>query len=280
MNIKTALIIMLVSALLTGAALAGTIKEGKILEYSDTKDTVRVWLTDLNGNKITDSGTTWDIGRSISVTEKSDNINWKYMGQLKKPDEVPKKGGGMQSSPDILQETVKQGKTGEIAILSIEAIQGQVGGYFLQDIMDAIYFKVGINYTVIIPDVFADTDGNGILGTGDVLYSLVDLNTFLQSQPTVQPYEIYTLVNGMCNELPGMMFSTTPFTFDTAAGFTGTPFGGSGTTGVGLAHHGLVAVVPEPSTWLLFATAIFGLLGYGSHNSKGDRSTVRLGKDA
>jgi len=45
----------------------------------------------------------------------------------------------------------------------------------------------------------------------DVLYSLVDLNTYLNSIPSFSLGDSFAVVDGTTPALPGMSFSTTPF---------------------------------------------------------------------
>lgn len=149
---------------------------------------------------------------------------------------------------------------GEVSDLSIEALvfDATLGQYQLFNIFGVIEQFVGYK-EVYIPDLFADTNGDGSLGDGDVLYSLVDLVSYLPALPSVDLGKSYTIVNGQVPELPGMLFSTTPFTFDAITGFSWSPLDGQGIT-EGL--HG-VAATPEPSTILLLGSGMAGLAWFG-----------------
>lgn len=141
------------------------------------------------------------------------------------------------------------------ADLSLEAvfIDGQ-GKYQLENIFGAIDGHVGLDFAVRIPDLYLLDDG-GLLVPDGILYSVVDFNTYLHDIPSFNLGDIYTIVNGTNAFLTGMMFSTTPFTFDEQNGFTGTPFNGTAYT---LTEHDLTAV-PEPGGLALLGLGLAGL---------------------
>src|SRR5439155_299549 len=86
------------------------------------------------------------------------------------------------------------------------------------------------------------TTPNGLMDDDDTLYSLVDLRQFLLNPPDFDPLQHFQLVNGHSDALPGMRFSTTPFTFSEQSGWSdGTPFSGDS---VELSYHEMV--VPAP----------------------------------
>ena len=142
-----------------------------------------------------------------------------------------------------------------VADLAIEAVFIDSHGQFqLENIWGAIEGHVGQSFPVRIPDLYRLNDG--LLVPDGILYSLVDLNLYLHDIPSFQRGDIFAIVSGTNASLPGMLFSTAPFTFDPLNGFTGTPFTGNGYT---LTEHDLT--VPEPASLALFC---LGLLSLGA----------------
>jgi hypothetical protein len=124
--------------------------------------------------------------------------------------------------------------------LKIESVyfDPETGEYVLQNIFGTIADILGLGVKVSVPDLYADLP---------VLYSLVDLNVYLDSIPTFQLGQTFMVNDGTVAGLSGMQFSTTPFTFDEFTGFSGTPYTGPATADT---DHDLVAT-PEPSTGFL-----------------------------
>jgi hypothetical protein len=151
-------------------------------------------------------------------------------------------------------------KGGEASDLSLESVfyNSTTHTYSIQDLFGTIRQELGNGVIVKIPDLFADTNRNGSLGTGDFLYSLVDMNVFLQSIPTFTEGETFSIVHGKVAGLPGMLFSMNDFTFNAATGFSGTDYTGDA---VVESEHDLESV-PEPSNLLLLGTGILGLSGF------------------
>jgi hypothetical protein len=164
----------------------------------------------------------------------------------------------VRASPVVdVRQTLKILKnSGEVSDLSIESLLfDPVSGKFeLVNIFGTLADRQ-ITDEVLIPDLFGDTNKDGVLGDSDVLYSLVDLNIYLNSIPSFSLGDSFAVVDGTTLALPGMSFSTTPFTFDAGTGFSGTPYTG---TGVAEGEHG-VSVIPEPSAIVLFGTGLLGL---------------------
>jgi hypothetical protein len=117
---------------------------------------------------------------------------------------------------------------------------------------------------LVIPDLYA-SDSGGLIN--EELYGLVNLSVYLNSVvcngticevPFTQG-ETFNIVNGQTALLPGMMFSTDPWTFTPAGGFMDPgAYNGQATQ---VTQHDLPSM-PEPgSSWLLGAgfAAIFGL---------------------
>jgi len=146
--------------------------------------------------------------------------------------------------------------TGEISDLSIEAavFNPTLGQFQLFNIFGVIGQLVG-GQEVDIPDLFADTNGDGSLDTGDVLYGLVNVVPYIEALPSVALGDSYMVVNGQVAGLPGMLFSTTPFSFDPTTGFSGTLYNGPALTeGI----HGATAI-PEPTSLALISIGVIGL---------------------
>jgi hypothetical protein len=173
------------------------------------------------------------------------------------PDKVGSLGGESVPVIDVRQVLKILKNSGEVSDLSIESMVFDPvrGTYELVNVFGTLADRQ-ITYEVRIPDLFGDTDNNGILGEGDVLYSLVDLNIYLNSIPNFSLGDSFAVINGTTSALPGMSFSTTPFDFDPGTGFSGTPYSG---TAVAEGEHG-VTVIPEPSAIVLIG---IGLIGSG-----------------
>lgn len=116
---------------------------------------------------------------------------------------------------------------------------------------------------LLLPDLWGDTTGDGTIGAGDFLYSLVDINAYTNGGADLladvnsrfAPGQQFQIVNGVVSGLPGMLFSTTEFTFDPLKGYQGTPYTGSG---FAVTDHEPVSV-PEPSTLALFFVGLAAL---------------------
>jgi hypothetical protein len=126
--------------------------------------------------------------------------------------------------------------------------------YKLESNFDFIHNDLGGWVNVKFPDLFADTNGDGVIGNGDYLYSYVNLEQFLANGiPSFFPGEVFSIVNGRVAALPGMEFSTAPFTFDPSTGWT--TAGDYTGDGVVEADHELMPT-PEPSSLLLTGSGI------------------------
>jgi hypothetical protein len=158
---------------------------------------------------------------------------------------------------------------GEISDLMLEALSLHAGQYQSQDLFGTITSFLGSDVEVEIPDLYADTNGDGTLDTGDILYSLVDMSIYLQSVPSFSIGDTYSVVNGRVAGLPGMQFSTTEFTFDPSTGFTGTDYTG---TAEAETLHALQST-PEPGTIVLTLVALAVLVWYRKR-SMGTRMSV------
>jgi len=224
-------------------------KNGKVVERTNMKEaTLNVWVTDKDGNDIQPQLVTdWQINSSY---------NWFRVFT------VPKKWALNIAVKDFRQELELTGNTGEVSDLKFESINldPDTNEFVLFNVFGVMAQKVGLFQDVIVPDLFADTDDSGDLGAGDVLYSLVDVNVYLDNIPSITEGgggASFNIVGGVTSALPGMLFSTTPFSFNPTTGFSGTDF-----TGIAFAEatHTITAT-PEPSTGILLGVSFVGLAG-------------------
>jgi hypothetical protein len=140
----------------------------------------------------------------------------------------------------------------ELAQIDIESTSQDPasGEYQLDNIFGVLAANRGFE-TVSIPLLFGDTNADGELGgSGDLLYNLVDLRLYLGAPPIFNSGDIFTISNGTASALPGMLFSTSPFTFNSLTGFSGTPYSGTAYVGGELS----AAAVPELGTLALVGT--------------------------
>jgi len=248
----TALLLMFASVDLAGAqvVIRPRPENGKLTETTSAKDAeVTIEVTDGNNKVIPNDrfprkfglGTENDNGPTITIPI---------------PDKVGSLGGDSVPVIDVRQTLKILRQSGEVSDLSIESVifDPTSGTFELVNIFGTLAQR-GIADEVLIPDLFGDTNKDGVLGDGDVLYSLVDLNIFLNSIPIFNLEDSFAIVNGTTPALPGMSFSSTPFAFDSETGFSGTPYTGAG---VAEGEHG-VTVVPEPSAIGLLGLGLLGL---------------------
>lgn len=129
--------------------------------------------------------------------------------------------------------------------------------YYLGDIFETIYTIFGPGVRVRIPDLYADTNGDGHIGDDDILYSLVDLAEYLIDVPTFDFGNTYVITDGKTVGLPGMYFSTTDFVFSPTSdmGFDYTPYTGTGEV---MTDHALEAPAPASFALLVGGLALLG----------------------
>jgi hypothetical protein len=142
--------------------------------------------------------------------------------------------------------------------------------YVMTPLQSFVADHLGFGTPLWIPDLFADTNGDGEIGAGDVLYATVNLAEYYPAQVTFDLGDTFTIVNGLCEALPGMLFGTEPIIPD-ASSPTGylnpSPFNPSGlalnATASGdasaLAAHGVVATPDLTSSLPLFSLALLAL---------------------
>ncbi len=237
--------------------------DGVIVEHCATPSVINISLTDKLGAAI-GAG---DINGVLC------NRRWQGQGFITPPVNIPanvKTSDGMVPVADWRQTARPLPKgsgkfpsagAGPVSDLSAEAVfsdPDNPGKFAIGNVFTEMGRKVGTAY-VAIPDLYADTNGDGTLDSGDVLYSLVVLNTYLNNIPTVNLGDTFSIVNGTVAGLDGMMFSTTPFVFNPDTGdFTGTDYKGEGYV---LSIH-LPKDTPEPSTLVLLGSSILGVSGF------------------
>jgi hypothetical protein len=202
---------------------------------------------------ITISELTDDRFRTIDVDgypiTKEANAGNNFCVEFNIGDHVIDRNGRRRPVMDAEQEVERIRSPGEKSILDLEAMIFDVGTnqFVLVSMFATIANQLGFGVELRIPDVFADTNKDGEIGFGDVLYGLVDLTEYVQSIPAFSLGDSVDIINGVVAQFPGMRFSTTPFTFDPNAGFSGTAVTAPGRID---AEHRLTAL-PEPGSVLL-----------------------------
>jgi hypothetical protein len=229
-------------------------ENGRLTETTTaTRAEVAIVLTDKGGNIIDGSRSdTREIGTGPGLQNST---------TFRIPDVfINPNTGASTDVVDVRQALRIVEKSGEISDLMLESVifDPNTGQLLLGNIFGVEADILGFDREALIPDLFADTNKDGTIGDGDVLYSLVDFNVYLRSISSFSEGEAFDIVNGTAAELPGMMFSSSPFLFDPATGFSGTAFSG---LGIVEGQHGATAV-PEPGTFGLCGIATVFLFGY------------------
>ena len=224
---------------------------GVVWEHGPPNTTFDVFLTDWMGN-ITPGGAFARLNNG-AAGGKASTI-------------VP---SGMKDVCDAKNVTIPVGVAGgggggwegrPISTLNIECIfiDETINEHRLCNVFDVVgNLRPGVGARM--PDLYADTNGDGVIGTGDNLYSLINLNDALTvPEPSFSLGDPFNIVNGRVAELPSMYFSSTPFVFDLANigavdGLIYTPFTGKA---VAITDHAFFDV-PGPLP-LLGVAAAFG----------------------
>lgn len=194
-----------------------------------------------------------DLGQNIYPPSISDGAG----GTTIVPVVVPAMPGLCDARNETFLPPLRGGRDGPRADLSIESVHFVEAKqtWELLNIWGTIARMDGPGVVVAIPDLYA-ADADGALDD-TVLYSLVDLAVFLKSPPVFTEGETIDIVDGRSAALPGMRFSTDPFTFDAATGFSDPPYSGQA---IALTEHGFSTDVPEPMPAMLFALGLPALL--------------------
>jgi hypothetical protein len=237
--------------------------------WSTDKPTAKFYLTDSDHKRITTAAGDWPKEVKDAV-ETPPPIT--VLGEVETPPKAGQKHWSLtaknipgivqtgQQGQQILTTTVKDiewepYENGvKISQVSVEStsIDPLTGQYRLDNIFEVL--AANREYQPVqIPLLLGDTNGDGELGgDDDLLYGLVDLRLYLNGSVDFTGGEVFDIANGTNKELPGLAFSTAPFTFDESTGFQGTPYTGSAyVTG----EQDLRAV-PEPNTLRLLSTAL------------------------
>jgi hypothetical protein len=253
-------------------------ENGKVVAsiWSTGKPTAKFNPTDADGKPINAINYPIERRNAIETPPGKDVVN--------KPEQPPKPGQKHWSItydgvPPFVQVGQADGKVDNVPLIDLSYVPydefGQqlsqmnfestskdalTGEYALQNIFGVLAADRGSD-PLQIPLLFGDTNGDGeVGGPDDFLYELVDLRLFLAGTPDFSNGQSIALTGGMSSQLPSMLFSTAPFTFDSQTGFAGTPYAGASyVAGV----QELNAEVPEPATLgpaaaslVLFATAV------------------------
>lgn len=174
------------------------------------------------------------------------------------PLNVPAMDGLCDARNETLLPPLHGGGAGGRSDLSIESVfyNPDTQRFELLNIWGTIAQQLGEGASVAIPDLYI-ADANGVLDD-HVLYSLVDLAVYTLAVPSFAEGDVFDIVNGQVAGLPGMYFSTTPFSFDSLTGFSDPPYTGRA---IAETQHGFttIPVIPEPATMTLLAAGLAGL---------------------
>jgi hypothetical protein len=218
-----------------------------------------VWPTDPQGNRITGNdanGNAWpQTARNVRRDQSYDFV-------------VPAGQIGGRNTADWTQESRIHSRdnnsitiSGAINSLDIESVffDAPSHQYYMDGNFALLHDVLGDGVFIHIPDLFADTNGSGLIDDGDVLYSMVDLRQYLVAPPNFDDNQGFQIVDGQLAGLPGMRFSTTPFSFSASSGWDGgTPYTGDA---VAMSYHSLASTpTPEPAALALPIVALGALL--------------------
>lgn len=227
----------------------GLIKDGKVTDTGPPGTQVGVvWSGVRNGVRV-------DLGRPpppIQTIGASRFVDFPLPEGGKAKDPL----GDLQTITDVTQFTKLPNAAA--SVLQIAAFVPSGGDFQISPLITYVQNNIAIGKELSIPDLFADTDGNGVLGIGDTLYSTVNLADFLPASVNFNFGDTYSIVNGTSLLLPGMLFGVQPIVpnasnptgYDNPAPWTG--------TAMALASHGIVAI-PEPGTILLLGIGFIAL---------------------
>ena len=243
---------------------------GFVLEKSNARSvTVEIDLTDSNRN-VSNPDPKYGWPKTIELNAGNGYMERVMVG-IVDPNPTPHVVGfpgicDIKQTTRIIRganRTGNAGGVGLVADLELESIfvDPDTGRLLLQGLFATIAGRLGDGITVLVPDIFGDVNGDGVLGDGDTLYSMVDMTLYLDAIPTFSLGDTFRIVNGRVAGLRGMIFSSTPFTYNAVDGFVGSMVTLDGTVE---ALHGITPVteIPEPSTWFLVTVGMLCLAGW------------------
>lgn len=174
--------------------------------------------------------------------------------------------GSADPDPFPLEDEIDLG-AGAMSVLHIKSLfqDPDSAEYSFEGHMALLRRGIGSG-SLLVPDLYADTNGDGIIGDGDILYSWVDIRAYLEAPAIFQLGDTFQIVDGRIAGIPGMWFSATPIFLDPLLGPRPTGgawysssmagFSDSAPDAEAFSLHQLSAV-PEPAVW---AQMIAGLL--------------------
>lgn len=269
---------ILIGLLCSGALAADAFLDpkvgGVVVERSKTPATFLVYLTDSNGNRNDSLGKEDAFGMPwprVIVADIKDAKTGLYTADIGVFNLVNQKRVAYRDVWDAGNITIKkripqnglpvegpaESEDLEVSELRLESVFfDPLTKYFsVESVFDRISLKVGNDIGISVPDLYADTNGDGRVDSGDWLYGLVDMSVYLDAVPAFALDDHFSIINGIVMGLPGMRFSASPFTFNPDVGFTAPGFTGEGIAG-SLHIISAASDVPEASNslGLLFAS--------------------------
>jgi hypothetical protein len=178
-------------------------KNGEVtVDIADGTEVEFTWTND-HGNLL-------DFLNRVKVTAKDGKAS---SGQ------VPQKAGGefvcdvRIDAPGISLGADPQ--SAAFASLHIEALGHSGPILTVTRFTTAAWEIVGYDVPISIPGIYGDTNGDSLLGSGDLLYSSADLYAFTSAgMPAFNLGDSVSIVNGVSADFPGMHFGSQPITLD------------------------------------------------------------------
>jgi hypothetical protein len=193
---------------------------------------------------------------------------------------APNRSPDVNGRPQLVYDYIQFSKDPDpVSWLSVEAFVPSGPDFLEYNVFDFIADSLGDGVALRIPDLFGDTDGNGVLDSDDVVYAAVNLADYIPGHVSFSLGDTFDITDGSTAALPGMIFGTAPITLDPSSpnGFSNPdPWTG---TGEALTEHDNVAV-PEPGAWILLICGMLVCGALGRLGIIGDRAQFRLHRSA